>query len=46
MNIKNWMKNHLNLLEDYNPHHPENILVINIAYAKSDIGVHSLCISY
>lgn len=39
---KHWMKKHPNLLKDYKPRHPEDVLVSDITYIQSDEGVHYL----
>lgn len=41
-NSKHWMKKHPNLLTDYKPHSPEDVLVSDITYVQPDEGVHYL----
>lgn len=41
-NSRHWMKKHPNLLKDYKPRHPEDVLVSDITYVQSDEGVHYL----
>ncbi len=36
------MKKHPNLLKDYKPHYPEDVLVSDITYVQSDEGAHYL----
>lgn len=41
-NSRHWMKKHPNLLKDYKPRHPEDVLVSDITYVQSNEGVHYL----
>ena len=41
-NSRHWMKKHLNLLKEYEPHNPEEVLVSDITYLQSEEGVHYL----
>lgn len=41
-NSRHWMKKHPNLLKDFKPRHPEDVLVSDITYVQSDEGVHYL----
>lgn len=41
-NSRHWMKKHPNLLKEYEPHNPEEVLVSDITYLQSEEGVHYL----
>ncbi|MGR5299396.1 IS3 family transposase [Vibrio mediterranei] len=41
-NSRHWMKKHPNLLKEYEPRNPEEVLVSDITYLQSEEGVHYL----
>ncbi|WP_155395540.1 IS3 family transposase, partial [Vibrio owensii] len=41
-NSRHWMKKHPNLLKEFKPSRPEEVLVSDITYVQSDEGVHYL----